>query len=77
MNKKRLYKSSGKLHERGKRVSREVSPKIKAIFEEYSHFNPRDIELIILALSTTYANVYVYRDPASTENPVSLPHDTI
>jgi hypothetical protein len=63
MNKKRLYKQDGRLHERGKRVSRDIGPIIHKIFQDHSATSPRDLEMLICHLAGIYANVAVYRSP--------------
>lgn len=73
MNKKRLYRSGGDLHERGRRISSEMAPKIKAMFEEYRRFNPRDLELIIHTLAHIFSNVYVHREGRDEGGPIISP----
>lgn len=60
MNKKRLYKQNGKLHDRGKKLSFRLNHQIKMIFLENARFSPRDLELMLMHLIQMHANYATY-----------------
>lgn len=58
MNKKRLYKQSGKLHPRGERIASRIHNQIRALFLDHDRFHPRDLAQLIVHEACFFADLH-------------------